>query len=77
MIVNDPKLVREILANKLGHFQKRKHDGIVRRLASGLVNHEGEKWAAHRKLISPAFHLEKLKVTALTVKQFYACSWTD
>nr|ACG28404.1 cytochrome P450 CYP72A124 [Zea mays] len=61
VIVNDPKLVREILANKLGHFQKRKHDGIVRRLASGLVNHEGEKWAAHRKLISPAFHLEKLK----------------
>jgi hypothetical protein len=42
VIVNDPKLVREILANKLGHFQKRKHDGIVRRLASGLVNHDVE-----------------------------------
>jgi cytochrome P450 len=77
VIVNDPKLVREILANKLGHFQKRKHDGIVRRLASGLVNHEGEKWAAHRKLISPAFHLEKLKVTALTVKTVYASLFLD
>lgn len=63
MIVNDPKLVREILANKFGHFQKRKHKGIVKQLSAGLVSHDGEKWAAHRKIINPAFHLEKLKVT--------------
>ncbi|CAD6341253.1 unnamed protein product [Miscanthus lutarioriparius] len=62
VIVNDPKLVREIMANKFGHFQKRKHTGIVRRLSNGLVNHEGEKWAAHRKIVNPAFHLEKLNV---------------
>uniref|UniRef100_M8B126 Secologanin synthase n=1 Tax=Aegilops tauschii TaxID=37682 RepID=M8B126_AEGTA len=37
VIVNDPKLVREILANKSGHFRKRKFsNGIVRRLANGL-----------------------------------------
>ena len=53
--MNDPKLVREIMANKFGHFQKRKHTGIVKRLSNGLVNHEGEKWAAHRKIINPAF----------------------
>ncbi|CAL4955924.1 unnamed protein product [Urochloa decumbens] len=61
VIVNDPKLVREILANKLGHFRKRKNNGIVKRLANGLVSHDGDKWAAHRKIINPAFHLEKLK----------------
>lgn len=62
VIVNDPKLVREILANKSGHFRKRKFsNGIVRRLANGLVSHDGEKWATHRKIINPAFHLEKLK----------------
>ncbi|KAE8785534.1 Secologanin synthase [Hordeum vulgare] len=62
VIVNDPKLVREILANKSGHFRKRKFsNGIVRRLANGLVSHDGEKWVAHRKIINPAFHLEKLK----------------
>jgi cytochrome P450 family 3 subfamily A len=85
VIVNDPKLVREIMANKFGHFQKRKHTGIVRRLANGLVNHEGEKWAAHRKIINPAFHLEKLKVTTSTstsdatlqLNSLYACSSTD
>ena len=64
--MNDPKLVREVMANKFGHFQKRKHTGIVRRLSNGLVNHEGEKWAAHRKIINPAFHLEKLKVATFT-----------
>ncbi|PUZ55703.1 hypothetical protein GQ55_5G233400 [Panicum hallii var. hallii] len=61
VIVNDPRLVREILANRSGHFRKRKNNGLVRRLANGLVSHDGDKWAAHRKIINPAFHLEKLK----------------
>ncbi|RCV26313.1 hypothetical protein SETIT_5G235400v2 [Setaria italica] len=61
VIVDDPKLVREILANKFGHFRKRKHNGLVKRLANGLVSHDGDKWAAHRKIINPAFHMEKLK----------------
>ena len=62
VIVNDPRLVREVLANRSGHFRKRRHNGLVRRLANGLVSHDGDKWAAHRKIINPAFHLEKLKV---------------
>ncbi|KAM0837372.1 hypothetical protein ACQ4PT_061697 [Festuca glaucescens] len=62
VIVNDPKLVGEILTNKHGHFRKRKFsNGVVRRLANGLVSHDGEKWATHRKIINPAFHVEKLK----------------
>ncbi|KAG2590304.1 hypothetical protein PVAP13_5NG275500 [Panicum virgatum] len=61
VIVNDPRLVREVLANRSGHFRKRRHNGLVRRLANGLVSHDGDKWAAHRKIINPAFHLEKLK----------------
>ncbi|KAF8675952.1 hypothetical protein HU200_047452 [Digitaria exilis] len=72
VIVDDPKLVREIMANKFGHFRKRKHNGLVKRLANGLVSHDGEKWAVHRKIISPAFHLEKLKVKMLPA--FAACS---
>ncbi|KAL6842598.1 hypothetical protein ACP4OV_027442 [Aristida adscensionis] len=71
VILNDPRLVREVMANKFGHFQKRKNNGIIRRLANGLVSHEGEKWAAHRKIINPAFHLEKLKKM---LPAFAACS---
>ncbi|KAF8696985.1 hypothetical protein HU200_036632 [Digitaria exilis] len=71
VIVDDPKLVRKIMSNKLGHFRKRKHNGLVKRLANGLVSHDGEKWAVHRKIISPAFHLEKLKKM---LPAFAACS---
>lgn len=31
-------------------------------VAAGFATLEGEKWARHRKIINPAFHLEKLKV---------------
>ncbi|KAK3164842.1 hypothetical protein QOZ80_1AG0025520 [Eleusine coracana subsp. coracana] len=71
VIVNDPKLVREIMGNKSGHFLKRRNNGIVRRLANGLVSHEGQKWAAHRRIINPAFHVEKLKKM---LPAFAACS---
>ncbi|KAF8696984.1 hypothetical protein HU200_036631 [Digitaria exilis] len=63
VIISDPDLVREVLANKFGHY--RKHElpsNFVKMIGNGLVNHEGEKWAVHRKIINPAFHLEKLKL---------------
>jgi len=37
----------------------------VRFIASGIVSHEGERWSKHRKIINPAFHLEKVKVSFL------------
>ncbi|XP_066309239.1 cytochrome P450 CYP72A616-like [Miscanthus floridulus] len=62
VIMNDPKLMREILANKHGVFGKQKSVLWVERLlANGLTTHQGEKWATHRRIINNAFHLEKLK----------------
>lgn len=57
----DPELIREVLSNKFGHFEKPKIGPLGRLLATGLANYEGEKWARHRRIINPAFHLEKLK----------------
>ncbi|KAK1299342.1 Secologanin synthase [Acorus calamus] len=58
----DPELVREILSNKFGHFAKPEIHPIVQLLASGVAVYNGEKWAKHRRIISPAFHQEKLKL---------------
>nr|CAD1823841.1 unnamed protein product [Ananas comosus var. bracteatus] len=59
--VTDPELVREVLSNKFGHFEKPAASPLVKLLADGLANYEGEKWARHRRILNPAFHLEKLK----------------
>ncbi|XP_051210958.2 cytochrome P450 CYP72A616 [Lolium perenne] len=59
--ITEPELVREILSNKFGHFEKLTFGRLQRMLHNGLAIHEGEKWAKHRRIINPAFHLEKLK----------------
>ncbi|KAL5220958.1 hypothetical protein ABZP36_025671 [Zizania latifolia] len=60
--ITKPELVREVLANKFGHFEKVKFGRLQRLLHNGIGSHEGEKWAKHRRIINPAFHLEKLKL---------------
>ncbi|KAK9085350.1 hypothetical protein Sjap_025761 [Stephania japonica] len=57
----DPDLIKDVLSNKFGHFSKIKKNPLRRLLAQGVANYDGEKWAKHRRIISPAFHLEKLK----------------
>ncbi|KAK0602193.1 hypothetical protein LWI29_031242 [Acer saccharum] len=48
--------------NRINDFQKVKTNPLTRLLATGLASYEGEKWAQHRKIINPAFHVEKLKL---------------
>ncbi|KAL6999698.1 hypothetical protein U1Q18_000853 [Sarracenia purpurea var. burkii] len=57
----DPKLIREILHN-YKVFQKSKLNPLGKLLVTGIFAYEGEKWAKHRSLLNPAFHLEKLKL---------------
>jgi cytochrome P450 len=49
----------------MGHFEKLKFPVLSKLLADGVANYEGEKWAKHRRILNPAFHLEKLKVHEL------------
>ncbi|CAM0907021.1 unnamed protein product [Alopecurus aequalis] len=60
--ITKPELVREVLSNKFGHFEKLTFGRLQRMLHNGLGSHQGEKWAKHRRIINPAFHLEKLKL---------------
>ncbi|XP_024632155.1 cytochrome P450 72A68-like isoform X1 [Medicago truncatula] len=59
--ITDPDQIKDVL-NKIYDFQKPNANPLVRLLANGLVSLEGEQWSKHRKIINPAFHLEKLKI---------------
>ncbi|KAI4351462.1 hypothetical protein L6164_005831 [Bauhinia variegata] len=61
VLIKDPELIKEIL-NKINDFPKLPSNPYFKLLATGLATYEGEKWAKHRKLINPAFNLEKLKI---------------
>ncbi|XP_043723197.1 cytochrome P450 CYP72A219-like isoform X5 [Telopea speciosissima] len=61
LYIMDPNLIREIMSNKFGHFEKIKGFGLARYFIGGVAVYEGEKWAKHRRIINPAFHVEKLK----------------
>ncbi|XP_057956012.1 cytochrome P450 CYP72A616-like [Malania oleifera] len=56
----DPNLIRDVLLNKSRDFKKpiaSSFDLFV----TGIGSYEGDKWVKHRRIINPAFHLEKLK----------------
>lgn len=61
LIVSDPDLMKEILT-KPDVFHKPHPDPVGEKIAGGLLLIEDEKWAKHRRIINPAFHVEKLKV---------------
>ncbi|KAL3651108.1 hypothetical protein CASFOL_007511 [Castilleja foliolosa] len=60
LVICDPQLMREILT-KTDVFHKPLPDPIGQTVAGGLLFLEDDKWAKHRKIINPAFHMEKLK----------------
>lgn len=68
LTVPNPEHCKEVLSNKFGHYPKpegRPH--LKDLLANGLVTLEGEKWTQHRRIVSPAFFLEKLKAMTPTI----------
>ncbi|KAI3728624.1 hypothetical protein L6452_17263 [Arctium lappa] len=59
--VTDPTMIREMLGNYEDFQKPRGGNPLTRLLARGLVDVEGDQWVKHRKIINPAFHVEKLK----------------
>lgn len=64
LAVADPDLIREILLSRADHFDRYESHPMVRQLeGEGLVSLRGDKWAHRRKVLTPAFHTENLKVS--------------
>ncbi|XP_057954510.1 cytochrome P450 CYP72A616-like [Malania oleifera] len=61
LIIKDPEMMKEVMSNKQGHLQKPPLNPFVLILSRGLATQVGEVWAEHRRIINPAFHLDKLK----------------
>ena len=61
MTITDPELIKDVF-NKIYDFPKPHANPLLRLLANGLADYEGEKWSKHRRIINTAFNLEKLKV---------------
>ncbi|GAB2231020.1 hypothetical protein Droror1_Dr00027306 [Drosera rotundifolia] len=60
----EPKFIREVLL-KMNLFRKPNVNPVFSFLLPGIINYEGEMWTFHRRLINPAFHIHKLKVTMI------------
>ncbi|KAG8386497.1 hypothetical protein BUALT_Bualt03G0154700 [Buddleja alternifolia] len=60
LLIADPQLMKEILS-KPDLFHKPSPDPLGEAVVGGLLYLEDEKWAKHRKIVNPAFHVEKLK----------------
>ncbi|RWV90194.1 hypothetical protein BHE74_00043197 [Ensete ventricosum] len=59
-------MVKQVLANKFGFYPKSDvPSAIFSLLGKGLVLVEGSEWARHRRVINPAFTMDKLKVSLL------------
>ncbi|KAK9671931.1 hypothetical protein RND81_12G064600 [Saponaria officinalis] len=66
--ITDPNLITDAFA-RMHEFQKIQSNPLVAFLFCGLISLEGDSWDMHRKLLNPAFHLQKMK---LTLPAFYA-----
>nr|BBE15473.1 cytochrome P450 [Polygala tenuifolia] len=65
VIVMDPDQIKHVLT-KMGDFPKAQKNPLSKLLVTGLAVYEGEKWAKHRKIINPAFNMQKLKLMLST-----------
>ncbi|ONK63135.1 uncharacterized protein A4U43_C07F11770 [Asparagus officinalis] len=72
LCVTDAEHVKQVLSNKFGFFAKPKVTGaLLSLLGKGLVLTDGSEWARHRRVVSPAFTMDKLKIM---VKKMAECT---
>ncbi|XP_054814448.1 cytochrome P450 72A397-like [Prosopis cineraria] len=71
LIVVKPEQIKDVL-NRPYDFTKHHLNPLISYINTGLAKHDGDKWAKHRRIINPAFHLDSLK--AMMPKFFQSCN---
>jgi PHYB activation tagged suppressor 1 len=63
LTISEPEQIREVLLSRAEHFERYVAPPLIRQFEGmGLTNILGDEWARRRKLLSPAFHTENLKL---------------
>ncbi|CAL9237228.1 unnamed protein product [Arabidopsis halleri] len=63
LCISDHELAKQILSNKFGFFAKSKTKPEILKLAgNGLIFANGLDWVRHRRILNPAFSMDKLKL---------------
>jgi PHYB activation tagged suppressor 1 len=66
--VADVNVVKQVLSDRTGLYPKNLlNPHISRLLGKGLVLTDGDDWKRHRKVVHPAFSMDKLKVMTATM----------
>ncbi|KAK4714492.1 hypothetical protein R3W88_020399 [Solanum pinnatisectum] len=61
VLITYPEHVKEIFTKNYVYVKQRHANPMTKLLADGLSTIDGDKWAKHRNIINPVFHVEKLK----------------
>lgn len=62
--ISDPDLAKQILSNKFGFYVKPKCSPAIQALTgNGVALVNGGEWARRRRIVNPAFSMDKLKVS--------------
>ncbi|RCV14174.1 hypothetical protein SETIT_2G404500v2 [Setaria italica] len=66
--VADYAMAKQVLADRTGLFPKnRMNANLLRLLGEGLVLANGDDWQRHKKVVHPAFNMDKLKMMTATM----------
>ncbi|VVB03562.1 unnamed protein product [Arabis nemorensis] len=61
--ISDPEAAKQILSNKFGFFAKTKtRPEVLKLTGNGLVFLDGLNWVRHRRILNPAFSMDKIKL---------------
>lgn len=72
LYIAEPDLIKEVMSNKFGYYYKPTPRPLVLALlGKGLVFVNGLEWVTHKRIVSPAFNIDKLKAM---VKRMAACT---
>uniref|UniRef100_A0A453AZI4 Cytochrome P450 n=1 Tax=Aegilops tauschii subsp. strangulata TaxID=200361 RepID=A0A453AZI4_AEGTS len=68
LCVADVNTVKQVLSDRSGLYPKNiGNPHIARLLGKGLVLTDGDDWKRHRKVVHPAFNMDKLKMMTVTM----------